>query len=115
MTKSTYEFSYAIKMLRQAIDYAQKDGDFQPALAWVNHVEAAYNADIKAEQELTANANEGAKLLHSLATGGETSVLSRLDNGVDVQDAVNWQDEAIAQEADAKDWQDQVTDLRAGG
>ena len=41
--------------------------------------------------------------------------LSRLDNGVDAVDAQRWQDEAIAQEADAKDWQDQVTDLRAGG
>ena len=61
------------------------------------------------------DANEGAKLMHSLATGGEQSVLSRLDNGVDAVDAQRWQDEAIAQEADAKDWQDQVTDLRAGG
>ena len=37
------------------------------------------------------------------------------DNGVDAVEAQRWQDEAIAQEADAKDWQDQVTDLRAGG
>lgn len=41
-------------------------------------------------------------------------VISRLDNGVDAVDAQRWQDEAIAQEADAKDWQDQVTELRGG-
>ena len=35
--------------------------------------------------------------------------------GTLIVDAQRWQDEAIAQEADAKDWQDQVTDLRAGG
>ena len=68
--------------------------------------------ELKAEVK---NLDEGAKLMHSLATGGEQSVLSRLDNGVDAVDAQRWQDEAIAQEADAKDWQDQVTDLRAGG
>ena len=61
------------------------------------------------------DANEGLKLMHSLATGGETSVLSRLDNGVDAVDAQRWQDEAIAQEADAIDWKEQVTILRSGG
>ena len=45
------------------------------------------------------DANEGAKLLHSLAMNGEQSVLSRLDNGVDVQDAVNWQDAPEYKEA----------------
>jgi len=52
--------------------------------------------ELKAE---LANANEGARLLHSLATGGETSVLSRLDNGADVQDAVRWQDAPEYKEA----------------
>ena len=46
--------------------------------------------DLKAEVK---NLDEGAKLMHSLATGGETSVLSRLDNGVDAVDAQRWQDE----------------------
>ena len=93
MTESTYKFEYAIQRLREAINYSEQVRDYTQIRIWVNHVEAAYNADIKAEQELTANANEGAKLMYSLATGGETSVLSRLDNSVDVQDAVRWQDE----------------------
>ena len=46
--------------------------------------------DLKAEVK---NLDEGAKLMHSLATGGETSVLSRLDNGIDAVDAQRWQDE----------------------
>ena len=32
-----------------------------------------------------------------------------------LQESQEWKSEAIAQEADAKDWQDQVTVLRAGG
>ena len=79
MTESTYEFSYAMQRLRDAIDYAQTDGDFQQARIWSNHVEKAYNADIASEQELTANANEGAKLMHSLATGGESKLLKDWD------------------------------------
>ena len=98
-TLAPYEFKYAMQRLRDAIDYAQTDGDFQQARIWSNYVEAAYNADIKAEQELTANANEGAHLMHSLATGGETSVLSRLDNGVDAVDAQRWQDAPEYKEA----------------
>ena len=39
------------------------------------------------------SADEGLKLFHSIASNGEQSVLSRLDGGADVQDAVNWQDE----------------------
>jgi hypothetical protein len=92
MTESTYEFSYAIQRLRDAIDYAQTDGDFQQARIWSNHVEAAYNADISAEQELTANANEGAKLMYSLSTGDDVTKLLN-----------DWQLNAIAQEADYKD------------
>ena len=76
---ATYEFEYAMQRLRDAIDYAQTDGDFQQARIWSNHVEAAYNADIASEQELTRNANEGAKLMHSLATGGESKLLKDWD------------------------------------
>ena len=76
---ATYEFEYAMQRLRDAIDYAQTDGDFQQARIWSNHVEKAYNADIASEQELTANANEGAKLMHSLATGGESKLLKDWD------------------------------------
>ena len=32
-----------------------------------------------------------------------------------LQESQEWKSKSIAQEADAKDWQDQVTDLRAGG
>jgi len=56
------------------------------------------------------NLNEGARMLHSLATGGA----SRFDGGVDVQQAHDWQDEADALEADAQDWQNQVAELRGG-
>ena len=31
-----------------------------------------------------------------------------------LQESQEWKSEAIAQEADAKDWQDQVTELRGG-
>ena len=81
MTKATYEFSYAMKRLRDAIQFVEQGdtGSFSQIRIWANHVEAAYNADIKAEQELTANANEGAKLMHSLATGGESQLLKDWD------------------------------------
>jgi len=55
--------------------------------------------ELKAE---VINLNEGARLMHSLATGGESKLLE------------SWKDEAIALEADAKDWQDQITELRGG-
>ena len=92
MTNATYKFDYAIQRLKDAIDYAQTDGDFQQARLWSLHVEAAYNADI-------ASADEGLKLFHSIASNGEQSVLSRLDGGADVQDAVKWQDAPEYKEA----------------
>ena len=52
--------------------------------------------ELKAEVK---NLDEGAKLMHSLATGGEQSVLSRLDNGVDAVDAQRWQDAPEYKEA----------------
>jgi hypothetical protein len=33
-----YDFDYAIKMLRQAIDYAEIDHDFTPLRLWANEV-----------------------------------------------------------------------------
>lgn len=36
------------------------------------------------------------------------------DDGVDLQQASDWKDEAIALEADAQDWQNQITELRGG-
>ena len=34
--------------------------------------------------------------------------------GVDLQQPLDWKDEAVAQEADAQDWQGQITELRGG-
>jgi hypothetical protein len=48
-------------------------------------------AELEAEVK---NLDEGARLLHSLATGGESKLLA------------DWQLEAIAQEADSKDLQE---------
>ena len=79
MTEATYKFEYAIQRLREAINYSEQVRDYTQIRIWVNHVEAAYNADIAAEHELTANANEGAKLMHSLATGGESKLLKDWD------------------------------------
>lgn len=56
-------------------------------------------AQIDALKAEVKNLDEGAKLMHSLATGGEQSVLSRLDNGVDVVDAQRWQDAPEYKEA----------------
>ena len=60
-------------------------------------------AQIDALKAEVKNLDEGAKMLYTLATKGEEKLLQ------------DWQFNAIAEEADAKDWQDQVTDLRAGG
>ena len=38
---ATYDLDYALAQLRQAIDYAEMDGDFQPARKWLNEVETA--------------------------------------------------------------------------
>ena len=87
MTEATYKFEYAIQRLREAINYSEQVRDYTQIRIWVNHVEAAYKADIEAEQELTKAANAGAKLMHSLATGGE----SRLD--ADLAAMLQWEDE----------------------
>jgi len=61
---ATYEFEYAMQRLRDAIDYAQTDGDFQQARIWSNHVEAAYNADIaskEVEDRILSDMKEGNK------------------------------------------------------
>jgi hypothetical protein len=41
--KAPYDIFYAIEMLRQAIDYAEADGDFRQARKWANEVE--YSAE----------------------------------------------------------------------
>jgi len=94
-----YKFEHAIKMLKQAIEFGEAEGDYLRVRVWAHYVEESHNAEVKDMQEAINGMNEGLKLMHSLATGGETSVLSRLDNGVDVQDAVNWQDAPEYKEA----------------
>jgi hypothetical protein len=47
--------------------------------------------ELKAE---VANANEGSRLMHSVAMKGEQSALSHIDNHVDTVDAVAWKDES---------------------
>ena len=66
---------------------------------------------LRIRDEMIAEVAPMLELLQSAVAG--TFIID--DNGVDAVEAQRWQDEAIAQEADAKDWQDQVTDLRAGG
>lgn len=36
---ANYDLDYALSRLRDAIDYAETDGDFTPARKWVNEVE----------------------------------------------------------------------------
>jgi len=92
MTEATYKFEHAISMLKQSIEYAEAEGDFSKVRVLAFHVEASYNADIAAERKLTANANEGAKLLHSLATGmydvdtDEGNLLKQWQNEPDFED-----------------------------
>lgn len=43
-TQTPYSIDYAIKMLRQAIDFAESDGDFAPLRKWANEVELSARA-----------------------------------------------------------------------
>jgi len=43
-----YELNYALRMLRQALDFAEAEGDFAPARRWVNGVERAIKAELGA-------------------------------------------------------------------
>ena len=92
-TLAPYEFDYAMSRLKDAIDYAFQTGEFEGVRLWAMNVEESHKAEVKDLSDSMRDANEGAHLMHSLATGGEQSVLSRLDNGVDVVDAQRWQDE----------------------
>lgn len=38
---ASYDFDYAILLLRQAVDFAEVERDFVPLRKWVNEVEAA--------------------------------------------------------------------------
>ncbi len=102
-TLAPYEFEYAMSRLKDAIDYAYQTGEFEGVRLWAMNVEESHNAEVSDLKAEVKNLDEGAKMLYTLATKGEEKLLQ------------DWQLNAIAEEADAKDWQDQVTDLRAGG
>ncbi len=91
----SYDFNHAVNMLKQAVDFAEAEGDFTQARVWAGRVEEAGN-ELKAEIK---NLDEGARLMHSFATGGESKLLK------------DWQELD-----DMKcDWDKQVTELRGGG
>lgn len=43
-----YELDYAIRMLRQAIDFAEAEGDFTHARRWTNRVERSVKSELDA-------------------------------------------------------------------
>lgn len=47
---STYHLSYALEMLRKAIDFAEIEGDFKPLRKWM------HEAELSAADELVAPA-----------------------------------------------------------
>ena len=98
-----YKFEYAMSRLKDAIDYAVQTGEFEGVRLWAMNVEESHNAEVADMKEEVKNLDEGAKMLYTLATKGEEKLLQ------------DWQLNAIAEEADAKDWQDQTTQLRNGG
>lgn len=55
-TTPTYDLNYALSCMRDAIDYAEMDGDFQPARKWLNELEKSIKSSmsVSAEQESTA-------------------------------------------------------------
>ena len=68
----------------------------------VKDVLALY-ARIDELEAMVANLNEGAKIMHAFATGGESKLLA------------DWQTEAEALAADARDYAMQTEELRGGG
>ncbi len=89
---ATYNFDYCMRRLRDAIEYAEATQEFVQVRLWAMRAEEAYNADIQAERELTANANEGAKLMHSVCAGMyDTTVDHPIP--ADLLNIARWQDE----------------------
>ena len=78
-TLAPYEFEYAMSRLKDAIDYAFQTGEFEGVRLWAMNVEESHKAEVKDMQETIANLDEGAKLMHSLATGGESKLLKDWD------------------------------------
>ena len=95
-TLAPYEFEYAMSRLKDAIDYAFQTGELEGVRLWAMNVEESHRAEVKDMQETISSADEGLRLFHSIASNGEQSVLSRLDNGVDAQ---RWQDAPEYKEA----------------
>jgi len=52
-TPAPYEFDHALKMARQAIDYAEQTGDFTKVRQWINEVQRAHDEE-KKERPTTA-------------------------------------------------------------
>ena len=98
-TLAPYEFEYAMSRLKDAIDYAFQTGELEGVRLWAMNVEESHRAEVKDMQETISSADEGLKLFHSIASNGEQSVLSRLDNSVDAVDAQRWQDAPEYKEA----------------
>ena len=49
---ATYDLEYILKMLRQAADFAEMDGDFQPLRKWLYELDRALEyATIESEGE----------------------------------------------------------------
>ena len=90
MTYATSKTTITTREYLQAL--SDKGYTVVPQTVKIDDVLSLY-AQIDALKAEVKNLDEGAKLMHSLATGGEQSVLSRLDNGVDAVDAQRWQNE----------------------
>ena len=60
---TTYDLDYALRCLRDAIDYAEQTGDFISARKWVNEVEKAARDSLEPEREDTLIDTTSAKLI----------------------------------------------------
>ena len=68
---SSYNFDYTILILRQAIDFAEIEGDFAPLRNWVNEVEESGHELGAMEGRLSLPAGQEVLMaaLQSVATG----------------------------------------------
>jgi hypothetical protein len=68
---ASYDFDYAIQLLRQAIDFAEIERDFVPLRKWANEVEqSGYEmAAMAGRLNLTAGQDVLIATLQSVATG----------------------------------------------
>ena len=86
---ASYDFDYAILILRQAVDFAEIEGDFVPLRKWVNEVEESGHRLEAIETRLNQPAGQDALLanLQSVAAGSVSpeealrQILFWLNNG----------------------------------